>query len=38
VPDSYESFKKRSYMDVDLNDYTRKAILAEKEQMKKRKE
>lgn len=38
VPDSYESFKKRSYMDIDLNVYTRKAILAEKEQIKKRKE
>lgn len=38
VPDSYDQFKKRQYMDVDLNDYTRKAILAEKEQMKKNKE
>ena len=38
IPDSYESFKKRTYMDLDLNEYTRKAILLEREQLRKRKE
>lgn len=38
IPDTYESFKKRTYMEVDLNEYTRKVILLEKEQLRKRKE
>ena len=38
IPDSYESFKKRSYIDFDLNEYTRKVLALEREQIKKRKQ
>ena len=38
VPDSYESFKKRQYMDVDLNDYTKKLIAIEREKLRLKKE
>ena len=38
IPDSYESFKKKSYMDLDLNEYTRKVLALEREQIRKRKQ
>lgn len=38
IPDTYEGFKKRSYLDTDLNAYTQKVVALEMEQLRKRKE
>jgi len=38
IPDSYESFKRKSYLEFDLNEYTEQQIKAERAQQLKRKE
>ena len=35
IPDSYESFKRKAYLDKDLNQYTREHIRSEQHRKKK---
>ena len=38
MPDPYDSFKRKQYLDTDLNEHTEKVISLEKEQIRKRRE